>query len=915
LEHFEDASPSLLDFLIWLIQEETVFPLKIIGLFNHNSELLPQGMNEHWEVFFNYMEDNGLILHKSILLTANILDSVGEDNNVQSQQNYLYILELQKSFFAYDDPKKNIGENQDDIVKARTHLERGQIYLLGGNYLQALIELQEAVSIGRNRGLDDLWRGLLILALAYYRNKNQNLAEKTFYSSAKVFPWSSKQLKEDYFLLFQVFIFEKQWDAETNQGIYRRLVALEPKTKEMYLSVLQGRFSYFHNIHRIFELENAIALAKLLFKRQMEQGNEFRAARLLHFLGYFYQSIDPEIALGYYSYCIEIRQKLKVNESLVRVYNGTGYYCSQIGRFDQAIRYYRQALELLEMGEDFVEISLTIFNIAQVYFLAGNFKQSLHLYQKLLAVMDAKGIDYITYHPIYQIHSYCGLSAMYLGRTTTAVDYYELAEKYYDAKEIRPIFPLFEALISPFVGKSIDQRKKLQEASDLCQELSAFQLYVQVRIEESRLLREAKEYDASQKVLETLMLKKYLQPGTFQYNLVQHFYYGGDWKDITPVELAELPIEHLAGNVLAQARRSGAYDRIFRKIDQMGFLKNFQNQLQNQSTVDGVLEMCIAILGREFKFTQLILVEKNNEGLYSNIQLKEISILPAEWQEDYFQKDTNKLPRRVLEEENLIKAQLPFFEDGKVARALFFASELGSEGIDHNDLSAIEMALKDLNLNLRYIMERDRSETLLRNVLPGPIAVRLMSNPDQLIADRFPEVSILFADLVNFTRYASQAPAVEMIHNLNELFSLYDDLVAGSGLEKIKTIGDSYMVAGGIPDGLAHRARDMSYLALDMLRLTHSFAEGAGVPWDIRIGLHAGPVVAGVIGKQKFNYDVWGDTVNFASRLETHGLQGRIHVSKEFKAMVSEDFSFESRGEIAIKGMDSVETFFLVSKE
>lgn len=204
---------------------------------------------------------------------------------------------------------------------------------------------------------------------------------------------------------------------------------------------------------------------------------------------------------------------------------------------------------------------------------------------------------------------------------------------------------------------------------------------------------------------------------------------------------------------------------------------------------------------------------------------------------------------------------------------------------------------------------RRRSDQLLLNILPASIAERLKSG-ESTIADHFPEVTVLFADIAGFTVLSSRITTAELIAMLNEVFSTFDHLAEKHGLEKIKTIGDAYMVVAGLPEPLSDNAAVMARMALDMREALAASAAGrAGL--KVRIGMHTGPVVAGVIGVKKFAYDLWGDTVNTASRMESHGETGRVHVSDATRAALGERFRFEDRGEQAIKGKGTMRTWFL----
>ncbi|WP_299879578.1 adenylate/guanylate cyclase domain-containing protein [uncultured Sulfitobacter sp.] len=210
--------------------------------------------------------------------------------------------------------------------------------------------------------------------------------------------------------------------------------------------------------------------------------------------------------------------------------------------------------------------------------------------------------------------------------------------------------------------------------------------------------------------------------------------------------------------------------------------------------------------------------------------------------------------------------------------------------------------------------EFGRSERLLENILPAPIAERLKQEPNKIIADDLLQVTILFADIVDFTPRANRMQAAELVSFLNRVFSEFDTLADVYHLEKIKTIGDAYMVAGGMPEPRADHASAVADMALEMLAITKRIGEEMGETLAVRIGIHTGPAVAGVIGTRKFFYDVWGDTVNTASRLESYGTPNRIQVTQETYAVLSGGYRFEKRGTIDIKGKGRIETYYLIDR-
>lgn len=206
--------------------------------------------------------------------------------------------------------------------------------------------------------------------------------------------------------------------------------------------------------------------------------------------------------------------------------------------------------------------------------------------------------------------------------------------------------------------------------------------------------------------------------------------------------------------------------------------------------------------------------------------------------------------------------------------------------------------------------ERQRSEKLLNNILPLPIAERL-KNEEEIIADSFENCSVLFCDIVGFTELSQKLSATQLVRMLNELFKSFDDLCEQYRVEKIKTIGDAYMVAAGIPQPREDHAKVLVDMSLAMNKVVQDFKGEQGQTLDIRIGIHSGTVVAGVIGKSKFAYDLWGDTVNTAARMESHGVAGRIQITEATKKLLGSNFDYDARGDIEIKGKGVMTTYLI----
>jgi adenylate cyclase len=222
----------------------------------------------------------------------------------------------------------------------------------------------------------------------------------------------------------------------------------------------------------------------------------------------------------------------------------------------------------------------------------------------------------------------------------------------------------------------------------------------------------------------------------------------------------------------------------------------------------------------------------------------------------------------------------------------------------------------------QILAEQKVSDRLLHNLLPHAIAERLKGRPEvvadnftEVIADSFPEVTVLFADIVGFTKFSEGVSAKVLVDVLNDIFTRFDSISEHRGLEKIKTIGDSYMAAAGLPVQVENHAERAAHMALDMLEVMAHFNQQSHHQLKIRIGMSTGAAVAGVIGKRKFLYDVWGDVVNTASRMQSHGVAGRIQITDSTRLGLGEPFLFEKRGTIEVKDLGEINTWFLNSRD
>lgn len=267
------------------------------------------------------------------------------------------------------------------------------------------------------------------------------------------------------------------------------------------------------------------------------------------------------------------------------------------------------------------------------------------------------------------------------------------------------------------------------------------------------------------------------------------------------------------------------------------------------------------------------------------------------------------LERFVLARMSRLSAEVVALGEGQDLSRRIKAS--GSDEIGQLSESINRMLKNHEDLHVLLEVEKSKSERLLHNVLPDAIASKLKEQSG-VIAESYAEVTILFADIVGFTTMSTHTSPEDLVNLLNEVFSAFDKLAEKHGLEKIKTIGDAYMVVGGLPEKRSDHAEAMALMALDMLEELQVISHSRGQDLQVRIGINTGPVVAGVIGTKKFLYDLWGDTVNTASRMESSGLPGKVQVTEATYQRLQGSFQFEALGERDIKGKGRIPVFLLI---
>ncbi|MCS6815586.1 MAG: GAF domain-containing protein, partial [Cyanobacteria bacterium] len=308
-----------------------------------------------------------------------------------------------------------------------------------------------------------------------------------------------------------------------------------------------------------------------------------------------------------------------------------------------------------------------------------------------------------------------------------------------------------------------------------------------------------------------------------------------------------------------------------------------------------------------------------NNSLHGRVWLAQQAV----WIPDVSQLSIQEFSRAAIAQEAGLRANfgVPIVANGETLAVLSFFM-LSAHPENQHQIELVTAVAQQLGSVIQIKRTEDalheqqrQSERLLLNILPAPIAERLKRNNHRCIADSFSEVTVMFADLVNFSAIADHTPPQALVELLNHIFSTFDRLAAQHGLEKIKTIGDAYMVVGGLPIPRPDHAEAIADMALSMQQAICTLSQETGEALSLRIGIHTGPVVAGVIGITKFSYDLWGDAVNIASRMESQGLPSQIQVSAAVYDRLCGRYLFQERGAILVKGKGEMTTYLLQGKK
>ncbi|MBK9249542.1 MAG: tetratricopeptide repeat protein [Ignavibacteria bacterium] len=602
-----------------------------------------------------------------------------------------------------------------------------------------------------------------------------------------------------------------------------------------------------------------------------------------------YRRGDLQTALTIARASLNVAEEYALTQSKAKAWNIVGNVYRELGSYDKALEYYEQALDAhMELGEK-SGVALVTGNIGVVYKNLGSYDKALECYQHALAVHKELGEK-----------SSVANDTGNIGNLYSSLGSYEKALEYFE--------------------QALDAHKELGEKSGVARVTANLgMVYLYLGFYDKALECFEQALDASKELGNKSNVARVIA------NI------GSVYKELGSFDKALECYEQ----ALAAQKELGAKSLVAQVTGNIGIV------YLNLGSYDKALECYQLALAANKELGAKSGVARGTGNIGSLYANKKYSGYDADIAKEYLY---NAI---ALSNEIGAKAQLVYYH--KSLAGLYENEGRGMEALIHlkkyieikDEVNIEETKKQDSIREHRKVIElakakadakHQATEQLLHNVLPPSIANRMLDGT-KLIAEKIPSVSVLFADIVNFTKLSQRITPEELVEGLDRIFSTFDALAEKHGLEKIKTIGDAYMVVSGAPIQRKDHAEAMANFALEMVEAMKEFRSiSTGEEIQLRIGIHSGEVVAGVIGKKKFAYDLWGDAVNTSSRMESHGEPGKIHVSEEFlkkllmvngKWLIDDADDFSSltinhlpltiipRGEMAIKGKGTMKTYFL----
>ena len=619
---------------------------------------------------------------------------------------------------------------------------------------------------------------------------------------------------------------------------------------------------------------------------------------------------NSELAIDYFQQALVIREKLGDKKGMASIYNNIGNTEESRGNYIAALDYLQRSLRLREELQDTVRVARCSYNISLVHEAMGNYPEALDYVLKYLSIFETLGDE----QEIANAHNLLGNIKRELGRNDEVLDHYEkalhLREKLGEEWEMAPIYLNLGSINNAFAETRI-----MEENYDSILVFSAKSLeyYDKALVLSIKLKNEALESSC------------YNNIGLLYKNMGS--YYKATNEENASSESWQKALDYLNRSLEIRERMKNRH-AIMEVYNGMGDV--FRRQGDMEKALDYTQRyMAIAQALDAPKFIQM--GHKDLSRIYADKQdFKKAYKHRREYDrlryDRFNEQRTKEIQRKEvlygdqkIQQEIIQKKQELLLRDAKLHRAtLLRNSLLGGAGA----LLALAILLfkgyslktqtnKELQKKNSIIeAERQRSEELLLNILPAHTAEELKQN-GKARAKRYESVTVMFTDFEAFTHAAAVCDPEELVDELDRCFSAFDKITEKYGIEKIKTIGDSYMCAGGVPISNESHATDVVKAAMEMLDFIKKPGKSGQLDFNVRIGIHTGPVVAGIVGSRKFAYDIWGDTVNTAARLEQTCEPNKINISKSTYDLVKKEFICSSRGAIAVKNKGNVEMYFV----
>ncbi len=606
--------------------------------------------------------------------------------------------------------------------------------------------------------------------------------------------------------------------------------------------------------------------------------------KLLINLGSTISLLNPIEGISYSMKGLALAKKLNLKGFEAACYNNLGKNYKWNSDYAKAIEYYKKALTINEILMHKSGIANSLASIGGVYLEQSNYPKSLEYYQYALELNEELGNK----SEIAHIYGNIGIIYRLQSNSKKAIYFYkkslelhtELREEYGIIKNLRNIGGLYlqkkdysKAL--EFFDRSLKLSEKLGDKNGVAMSLGSIGI---IYTDLSDYTKALDSYNEALKLNKEIGKKRgiaydYLSLGILYYKLSQ---------EVDPTDEHKESKYNSLDNEINLNKSIGYLheaEELYKKMNNLNELSRTYDALHNAYYQKGDFKSSVDA-HRNFKNLQ--------DSIFSFENTNKILALEKAREDDLKQKEIETQKIKIAEQEKR-EQMIMYFSIGIV---LFMTLVM----------IVIFRLLK-------------RSDKLLYNVLPVSIAKRLKKK-EHPISDYFTQASIVFIDIVNFTEIASNSDPQTLVSDLNMIFTKYDSISKKYGLEKIKTIGDSYMAAAGIPEVQKDNTYRAAQMALEVKELMEDYHTANGTKIDVRIGLDCGPVVAGVIGENKFIYDMWSDAVNTASRMESSSIAGQVQVSERFKIAVTkfEEFEYIERGEIDIKGKGKMKTYFIGSK-